>query len=103
MAREDYHFTLRRRDASEDTKNLADKLHGTVMGLTVVLIFPFGAMSRLMLRHVLSPRSLLLLHVGCQLLGLAMLLTGVGLGAWTAVLHQEVCNGLSFYAGSGSN
>jgi len=79
-------------DPSKARGHLADKLHGTIMGLTVVLIFPLGAMSRILLHNVLSSRNLLRVHVGCQLLGLAMLLTGLGLGAWTAVLHQEVYN-----------
>ena len=74
-----------------DIRNdLADKAHGTIMGLTVVLIFPLGAMSRVVFYNVLSSRNLLRVHVGCQVLGLAMLLTGLGLGAWTAVLHDEV-------------
>jgi protein-S-isoprenylcysteine O-methyltransferase Ste14 len=71
-------------------KHTADKAHGTVMGVTVVLIFPLGVLSRVMLHRVMSPRALLHFHIGCQMLGLALLLAGFGLGVWTAILHKEV-------------
>jgi hypothetical protein len=60
------------------------------MGLTVVLIFPLGSMSWKILDHVFSPRSLLWIHVGCQVVGLTMLITGFGVGVWVAILHAEV-------------
>jgi hypothetical protein len=80
-------------DYQEIINNRADKAHGTVMALTVVLIFPLGALSRVMLHRVMSPRSLLHFHIGCQIFGMALLLAGFGLGVWTAILHGEVLFG----------
>ena len=77
--------------SSQDLKDLSDKVHGIIMGVTVVLIFPLGAMSWKLLNRVFSPRSLLWIHVGCQVVGLALLITGFGLGVWVAILHSEAC------------
>ena len=60
------------------------------MGLTVVLIFPVGAMSWKLFDRIFGPRILLLIHIAFQILGLALLVTGFGLGVWVAVLHDEV-------------
>jgi hypothetical protein len=81
--------------ASANLKNTSDKVHGIIMSVTVVLIFPLGAMSGKLLNRVFSPRSLLWIHVGCQVLGLTLLVTGFGVGVWVAILHTEVC--LLFY------
>lgn len=75
---------------SSTIKHLSDVVHGTIMGLAVIVIFPFGIMSWKLLGHVLSPRWLLRVHVGCQILGMALLITGFGTGVWVAILHAEV-------------
>jgi hypothetical protein len=71
-------------------KHNSDKVHGIIMGLTVTLIFPLGAMSKKLLDRVLRPRVLFWTHVVCQTFGLALLITGFGVGVWVAILHDEV-------------
>lgn len=78
------------REYSKADGDMSDKAHGIIMGLTMVLIFPLGAMSNLLLRRVLSSRSLFGVHVGCQITGLTLLITGLELGAWAAASHEEV-------------
>ncbi len=73
-------------------KHISDKAHGVIMGLTVVVILPLGALSWRILGRICRPRILLWIHMCCQILGLAMLVTGFGLGIWVAVLHDEVCD-----------
>lgn len=75
-------------------KHASDKVHGVIMGLTVVLIFPVGAMSWKLFDSIFGQRTLLWIHIVYQILGLALLVTGFGLGAWVAVLHDEVYNDL---------
>jgi hypothetical protein len=72
-------------------KNIADKAHGTIMGLTVVLIFPVGAMSWKVFDRAFSGRTLLWIHICLESLGFVLLLTGFGLGVWNAIVHAEVC------------
>lgn len=73
------------------TRHLADKTHGVIMAVTVTLIFPLGALIWRLLPGVLASRTLLRMHFTCQVLGLAMLLAGFGLGFWNAITHHEVC------------
>jgi hypothetical protein len=79
------------RQYSKEVKHMSDKLHGIIMGLTVVVIFPLGAMSGKLFNRIFSQRTLFWAHICCQTLGLAMLITGFGLGVWVAILHNEVC------------
>ena len=45
---------------SEELNHRSDTVHGTVMGLMVVLIFPLGAMSWKTPDHIISPLPLAL-------------------------------------------
>ncbi|KIX95487.1 uncharacterized protein Z520_08607 [Fonsecaea multimorphosa CBS 102226] len=74
------------------TKHRSDKVHGIIMGTTVIIIFPFASISWRLLDRLVSGRTLFRIHVCCQLLGLAMLITGFGLGVWVCIIHDEVYN-----------
>ncbi|EXJ66747.1 uncharacterized protein A1O5_09942 [Cladophialophora psammophila CBS 110553] len=74
------------------TKHRSDKVHGIMMGITVIIVFPFGSICWRLLDRVVSGRTLFRIHVCCQLLGLGMLISGFGLGAWVCIIHDEVYN-----------
>lgn len=78
------------RDYPVAVRNISDKAHGIIMALAVILILPLGGLSWRFLGSVVSTKSLLWIHVCCQGLGLAMLVTGFGCGIWAAVTHNEV-------------
>jgi hypothetical protein len=78
------------RSAPPATKHLSDKVHGILMGITVILIFPFGSICWRLLDRLVSGRTLFKIHICCQLLGLAMLVAGFGVGVWVCVIHNEV-------------
>jgi hypothetical protein len=78
------------RSAPPATKHLSDKVHGILMGITVILIFPFGSICWRLLDRVVSGTTLFKIHICCQLLGLAMLVAGFGVGVWVCVIHNEV-------------
>jgi hypothetical protein len=71
-------------------QQVSDKAHGMIMALTVTLILPLGALSWRLLGSVVPTRMLLWIHICCQVLGLAMLVTGFGCGVWAAITHDEV-------------
>lgn len=71
-------------------KHTSDKVHGTIMALTVAVIFPFGALSWHLFAGVLSTRTILYIHGLCQALGLGMLISGFGVAVWVAITHAEV-------------
>jgi hypothetical protein len=74
------------RTTSQATLNNADILHGVLMGIATVLVFPIGGL----IARLSKSRYTLWIHVGSQLFGLALLLAGFGAGIWTAIIHQEV-------------
>ncbi|KIW32278.1 uncharacterized protein PV07_03837 [Cladophialophora immunda] len=74
------------------TKHRSDKVHGIIMGVTVIILFPFASISWRLLDRLVSGRTLLKIHVCCQLLALSMLIVGFGLGVWVCIIHNEVYN-----------
>ncbi|ETI22100.1 hypothetical protein G647_06171 [Cladophialophora carrionii CBS 160.54] len=80
------------RAAPPATKHLSDKVHGILMGVTVILIFPFGSICWRLLDGVVSGKTLLRIHVCCQVLGLGMLVSGFGVGVWVCIIHNSVYN-----------
>lgn len=78
------------RTVPKATKHLSDKVHGIAMGVAVILIFPLGSICWKVLDRLVSPRSLLKIHVFCQILGLGLFIAGFGVGVWVCVIHKEV-------------
>ncbi|OAP60485.1 hypothetical protein AYL99_05487 [Fonsecaea erecta] len=74
------------------TKHRSDKVHGIIMGVTVIIIFPFASISWRLLDRLVSGKTLFRIHVACQVLGLAMLIVGFGIGVWVCIIHKEVYN-----------
>jgi predicted phage tail protein len=52
------------------------KAHGTVMGVTFVIVFPLGAV----LMRVAKFKGAVWVHAAVQLLGWALMIAGLGLG-----------------------
>ncbi|KIW85421.1 hypothetical protein Z517_00811 [Fonsecaea pedrosoi CBS 271.37] len=80
------------RAAAPATKHRSDKVHGIVMGVTVIILFPFASISWRLLDRLVGGRTLFKIHVCSQLLALAMLIVGFGTGVWVCILHNEVYN-----------
>jgi hypothetical protein len=91
--------TVEHREYPTEVRHLSNRLHGTVMGLTVALVLPLGALSWRLLSSLVDARILLKIHITCQLLGLLMLVVGFGSGIWTAITHDEVWYSLARIAG----
>jgi hypothetical protein len=67
-------------------KNDADIAHGVLMGISVILIFPIGAI----LTRLSTSRHVFWIHVGLQISGLVIFLGGFATGVWTSINHAEV-------------
>lgn len=82
--------TIERREYDDEVRHLSNRLHGVVMCLTVALVLPLGALSWRLLSSLVGAKTLLKIHIICQILGLMMLVVGFGSGIWTAITHDEV-------------
>lgn len=56
--------------------SILQRAHGTVMGIAVVLMFPFGALSM----RLLQARGVVWLHMAWQVVSLLLLTAGFGMG-----------------------
>jgi uncharacterized membrane protein len=61
-----------------DAFNRGRIAHGVLTSLAVILFFPIGGV---LLRLLKSP-SIVRIHIALQVLGLAVLIAGFGLGLW---------------------
>ena len=61
-----------------DAFNRGRIAHGVLMSLAVIVFFPLGGVLIRLLKHPSTAR----IHIALQLLGLAVLIAGFGLGLW---------------------
>jgi hypothetical protein len=75
-------------------KHNADIAHGVLMGISVILIFPIGAI----ITRLSTSRRVFWIHVTLQISGLVIFLGGFATGVWTCIIHGEVITNRSFHA-----
>lgn len=71
--------------ASEMFTNNMIIAHGTLMGFTMVILFPLGASLR-----VLASSSSIWIHAGVQMLAWSIAIAGMGIGIWVALNTQQL-------------